>query len=230
MMMKTDSITIVLAYIGSLMLLCGCRAPVQPNPTPPSLEYWIAILKAADPALPDWEHADFVFATSQLAKMGPAAAPAAPALARALQYPRRDSYMAGQALVAIGPAAQTALPELMQALKNDRPEVRSIALYILGIIGEPAQCAVPEIASLLWDSKSSVRITAAMALDAITGKDLVEGIYEIDPARLSIPGEPPPGKPYDDSPIISKARAWWIEEGQFLNWSGKSNLCNPSRP
>lgn len=226
-MIRPDLITVALVCTASLLLLSRCGVLPQSTPTPPSLEHLIAILEASDPALPDWEYADFGFATSELAKMGPAAAPAAPALARALQYPRRDSYAAGKALVAIGPAAEGAIPELTKALKNDRLEVRSIALYVLGIISEPARCAVPEIASLLWDSKSSVRITAAMALDAITGRDLVEWIYEIDPARLSIPGESPPGKPYDDSSIISKARTWWTEEGQYLDWSGESNLCNP---
>lgn len=224
-MIRLDLIAVALICTPSLLFLSGCGVPAQPTPTPPSLERLIAILEASDPALPGWEHTDFAFATSELARMGPAAAPAAPALARALQYPRRDSYEAGKALVAIGPAGAPAVPELVKALRNDRPEVRSIAAYVLGIIGEQARCAVPEIAPLLWDSDMFARGAAAEALDAITGRDLVEWIYKIDPSRpMSISGDKPDGS------ITGKARTWWTEEGQYLDWLDESGLCNPGSP
>ncbi len=238
-MSKTGFLTTIRWISGILLLSTGCRmlAGYNPTPTPLSIEQLIAILEAGDPNSPNYkpgseEFAAFGFAIAELAKLGPAAAPAAPALARALQYPRRDSYMACKALIAIGPAAAPAIPELLKALKNknDYPLVRQCAALVLGIIGEPAKCVVPEIAPLLWDSKHSVRVTAAMALDAITGKDLVDQIYKIDPSHVRIVGDPPLGEDFDDSHIISKARAWWIEEGQHLDWLDKSNPCNPSSP
>jgi hypothetical protein len=211
-----QSLTIALVCAAGILILTSCRLLQQPTATP--LEQLVAIVE--DPDSPD-----FWFATSELAKMGPAAAPAAPSLARALRYPRRDSYMAGKALVAIGPAAEPAIPELIEALKNDRPIVRSDAAFVLGVIGESSKCAVPEIAQLLWDPDLFVRGAAAVALDAISGVDLVAEVYELKPSH--------PGRVVGDEPegtITEKARAWWIEEGQYLIWSGESGLCNPSSP
>jgi len=183
-----------------------------------SLEQLILILENPDSP-------DFSLATSELAKMGPAAAPAAPALARALRYPRHDSYTAGVALATMGPAAKSAIPELIQALEDDRSNVRLFAAFVLGTIGESAKCAVPELAPRLWDSDAWVRTAAAGALDAITGTDLVVEVYELKPSH--------PGSVTEDEPegiITGKARVWWAEKGQYLDWVDDSDLCNPSDP
>lgn len=227
-MIKPGLITTI-SCTASILILSGCGVLSQSTPTPPPIEQLIAILEASDPASPNYdvssrEFAAFGSATTDLTKLGPAAAPAAPALARALQYPRRDSYMAGKALVAIGPAAEPAIPELIEALKNDYPMVRCYAALVLGVIGESSKCAVPEIAQRLWDADQFVRGTAAPALEAITGVDLVIWRFELDPADPSIRGDEPEGS------ITGVARTWWIEEGQYLDWSGGSNLCNPSSP
>jgi hypothetical protein len=202
---------------GAIAVLAGCLAVysgvayalealgLQRSPARP-LEELIAVIEAP-------ESPEFFAAASELAAMGPAAAPAAPALARALAYPRRDSYMAARALVAIGPAGSEALPQLVQALTNERARARSDAAFVLGIIGEPARCAVPQIAQLLWDADPLARTAAAGAIEAIVGVDLVRGSVELDPARpcLVFADEP-------EGTNSGVARAWWTEEGQYLEW------------
>lgn len=205
---------VTIAYAAGILILAGCRSFHRPTATP--LEQLIKIVD--DPDSPD-----FVFATSELAKMGPTAAPAAPALARALRYPRHDSYMAGKALVAIGPAAELAIPELIQALGDDRSEVRLFAVFVLGTIGSSSNCAVPQLTPRLWDSDAGVRSAAAGALEAVTGVDLVSEVDELKPSH--------PGSVFADEPegsITGKARAWWTDEGQYLDWSGESDLCDSS--
>ncbi len=192
-------------------------------PTPPSVEQLIEIVMASDPGSPVYdpgskESESFAFAASELAKRGPAAAPAAPVLAQALRYPRRDSYLAAQALAAIGPAAESAIPELLIALGDNRSEVRVCAVFVLGVIGKPSKEAVPLIAPLLWDSDLFVRSAAAGAMERITGLDLVEDPYDLDPARAcSVFGDEPNGS------ITAKVRAWWVEEGQYSDWTEKAN-------
>jgi len=210
----------VMVIMGLLGVVMGCGG-WRPTPTPVSLEHLIAMVEAANPDLPGWDRVDLWRAVDELERLGPAAAPAAPALARALQYRRRDSYVATKALVAMGPAAAPAIPELVKALGNERTIVRSDAAFVLGTIGEPARCAVPAVASLLWDSDPWVRSAAAGALEAITGVDLVAEFHELNPETPgSVGGDEPEGK------VTGKARSWWITEGQYLDWSGKPNLCN----
>jgi hypothetical protein len=228
-MAKSGSVAIV-SCAASILILSGCSVFPRSTPTPPSIEQLIAILEASDPQLPNYdpsseEFAAFGLATTELAKLGPSAAPAAPALARALRYPRRDSYMAGKALVAMGPAAEPAIPELVQALEDARSDVRLFAAFVLGTIGESAKCAVPELTQRLWDTHAWVRTAAAGALDAITGIDLVIEAYELKPSHPgSVAGDEPEGS------ITGKARSWWMDEGQYLDWSAESAPCNPSGP
>jgi HEAT repeat protein len=211
-------LAIVCALLVGILTLTGCELNPRPTPTATSLEQLIAILQ-------DPESADFWFATTELAEMGPAAAPAAKILAKALRYPRRDSYMAGIALVSMGPAAGPAIPELVQALEDNRSGVRLFAAFILGTIGQSAKCAVPELALRLWDTDPWVRTAAAGALDAITGIDLVAEVYELVP---SVPGSVAGDEP--EGYITGKARAWWIGEGQYMDWAGESDLCKSGGP
>ena len=199
---------------GGILFLTDCNALRGPLATPESLEQLVEILKEPDSSR-------FSFATSQLAKMGSAAAPAAPILAQALRYPRRDSYMAGVALVAIGPAAGSAIPYLIEALEDNRPDIRRFAAFVLGTIGESSSCAVPKLAARLWDSEAWVRSAAAGALEAITGIDLVVETHELKPSH--------PGSVFADEPggsITGKARTWWIEQGQHMDWSDATGHCN----
>ncbi len=226
-MMRKSSSLMTLICVTCILCLTGCEAS---TPTPLPLEELIAILEASDPALVDYDDlepsegfADFIFAVNELRELGPAAAAAAPALARALQFPRRDADVACPALVAIGPSAEIAIPELTDALKSDYANARRDAAYVLGIIGERSKCAVPDIAPLLWDSDPFVRSAAAGALDKITGIDLVAKIYDLDPASdpCSVFGDS------DGGEISGEACSWWTEEGQYLDWTEGAALCDP---
>ncbi|MFH2102877.1 MAG: HEAT repeat domain-containing protein [Chloroflexota bacterium] len=155
----------------------------------------------------------FVDVIGELEARGPAASEAAPALARALAYNRRDSTIASRPLVAMGPSARLAIPILLENLGSQREDVRRNSAFVLGIIGESSQCAVPELASLLWDQDSGVRSVAAAALQAITGEILVESTQELDPSL--------PGSVFLDEPegnISGKAREWWLISGHDMDW------------
>lgn len=155
----------------------------------------------------------FLSVVEELKRRGQAASTAAPVLAQAIAYDRRDSTMATQALIAMGPAAKIAIPDLLKNLNDQRADVRLYSVFEMGIMGESSLCAVPNIASLLWDSDSEVRSAAASALDAIVGEDLVESTQELDP---SLPGSVFLDKP--EGNISGKAREWWLSMGKSIQW------------
>lgn len=123
-------------------------------------------------------------AATSLAKMGPAAERAVPALSNALAD--RDlnvRYWAASALKAVGPAAQSAVTALVQALATVPggspaldgplryyPDIRSVAAEALGAIGNRAKDAVPALNKALNDPDSGVRSAAAGALQRIAAK------------------------------------------------------------
>jgi HEAT repeat protein len=152
-------VLILVIGVGLVIFACGTE-----RAQPMSVEQLVIILET-----PDSEN--FARATQELGEMGEKAAPASLVLAKAMQYPRRDSYAAAQALIKIGPAAKGAIPELIRALENERVEVRSDAAIVLGVIGEEARCAVPYLALLLWDDLPEISSSAARAIDNITELD-----------------------------------------------------------
>ena len=205
--------------LAAVPLLIGCASP---EPTAPSLEQLIAIVEEPNSTI-----STLWFALRELEEKGPAAAPAAPALARALRHPRRDYYGAGWVLIKMGPAAESAVPELVVGLDHSSPGVRRHAAFVLGTIGESARCAVPKIARLLRDPDSGVRTASAGALELIAGVDLVEEWAELDPSPSN------PGPIFADEPvghISGRARSWWLEQGQFIDWSTGRNLCEAVTP
>ena len=170
-------IRLVYAVMVTALCLSGVACQEQAVVSTPTLEeiqVLISILETPDSA-------DFAYAADRLAQMGPSAAPSASALARALRYPRRDSYMAGRALVSIGREAETAVPLIAEALIDERSDVRLYAALALGSVGESAGCTVPQLAALLWDTDAWVRTASAAALEQVTGIDLVLDHYEINP-------------------------------------------------
>lgn len=167
---------------------------------------------------PDYQ---LVYAMEELEKRGTDAVEAAPALANAFVYSRRDAAaLASYALVAMGPSAETVIHSMVKYLENERSDIRENAAIVLGTIGEAAECAIPTLAKLLMDSGPMVRTAAAGAIERITGLDLVGADYEIEL-------EPPFGvvPDSDENHITEKARKWWLEEGQFQNWE-ISNRCD----
>jgi hypothetical protein len=151
--------------------------------------------------------------TKELARRGPSASEAAPALSVALTYPRRDSHLAGFALMAMGPDAKTAIPLLVSQLFHTRTSVRRYAALSLGTIGKSAECAVPQLASLLWHQDPETRSAASISIDAITGINLVDPEAKLNP---QVPGI----MPLDESEGVfsGPAKHWWVNNGQDMNW------------
>jgi len=213
----------------SLIFLPSCAKEGSRQHPPHTVDDLIAVIEVANPAAPGYspdsqESAAFGDTIQSLLEMGPDAAAAAPSLAAALAFPRRDSYFAARPLVSLRELAANALPILVENLNNDREEVRRNSVYVLGTIGPTASCATEDVAELLWDPDPFVRTAAAAALEAITGNDLVDSSLElsVDPARA--------GSVFADDPEgtnSSSAREWWLADGQFLQWSPGYDACSP---
>ncbi len=196
-MFKRICITLVIG----LMLTSGCspRDVLEQDISSRSTEDLIRLLE-------DQEDPDNLLGTitEELAKRGPAASAAAPALSVALTYPRRNSYLAGFALIAMGPNAKSAIPTLVSELSHERTTIRRYAALSLGAIGQAAGCAVPQLVSLLWYSNSKSRSAAAVSIDAILGIDLVDPEAKLDSQT--------PGVLALDEPegiVSGLAKEWW---------------------
>ena len=107
-------------------------------------------------------------AADQLAKLGPAAAPALPDLIAALGDTRDVRGAAAYAISQIGPAAAPATSELARLLMDEWSGNRVYAAMALGSIGPSATSAVPNLVEiLLADEDPVVRFHAAEALGSI---------------------------------------------------------------
>jgi HEAT repeat protein len=110
------------------------------------------------------EQTEFVHeaAARVLGRLGPAAAPAAPALAQALcDQSERVRSAAARALGEIGGEAA---PVLVSALASEDHVLREAAATTLGRLGPAARCAVPALTAALRDPRVGVRQAAAQAL------------------------------------------------------------------
>src|SRR5215510_5283575 len=109
--MKYSLICIILFALGLASTGCNQRNLTEEDLSNKSNEELIRILEDQNGP----EHL-FSAVTKELAKRGPSASEAAPALSLALTYPRRDSHLAGFALMAMGPQAKEAIPTLFSEL------------------------------------------------------------------------------------------------------------------
>jgi HEAT repeat protein len=107
-----------------------------------------------------------------LARMGPAAAPAVPALIECLDEAREGiRNQAARTLRDIGPAAAEAVEPLATLLTHDKDwGVRCYAAEALGAIGPAAKAAAPELKLALKDPMVQVRNAAGEALQKIQAK------------------------------------------------------------
>jgi hypothetical protein len=233
-----------------ILLLTACTpitATVQPTlpvntPLPAAtntnipLQYYdpvdglIAIMEVSDPTSSKYDpgsaaYAEFPDTLKQLAALNSSSNNAASMLAYALGFPRKDSILAAQALISLGPDwAATDLPDLIDYLTNQRPEVRMYSAIVLSITGDKGSCSLGNIGPLLWDPDPFVRTSAALAIQGITGEDLVADEYAITPDYLSsnpVAADTPEGK------IVGAARIWWTEQGSKVNWHPSYDLCDP---
>jgi HEAT repeat protein len=109
-----------------------------------------------------------------LAKIGPDAAPAIPALCKALYHPNVDvKKQVAETLGAIGPAANTAVGDLLNAsVATDCQKAVAEAIGKIGV------AAVPRLIKALEDFSPQIRLTAVMALEQI-GPDAKEAIQPL---------------------------------------------------
>jgi hypothetical protein len=150
--------------LGAFVLArIGAPDAVQPPRVPSDLAGLIRTLGDPDPVLRG-------MAALTLRDMGPAAAPALPALAAALRDTDTGVRMtAADAIARQGKAAAAVLDALMAAARNPQEHVhvqRSLALA-LGAIGPAASPAIPILHQM--ETVPRVRFTAATAIRRING-------------------------------------------------------------
>jgi hypothetical protein len=194
------------------------------------VEELLQTLEASDPASPTYDpassaYAEFPQVVKQLAAHNATTNNAASMLGYALGFPRPDSILAARALISLGPDwAATELPALITHLNNPRPEVRLYSLFVLSLTGDNGSCSLGNIGPLLWDADPYVRTSAALAIQAITGKALVTDAYLINPDDLS---STPPAAVTPEGKIVALARSWWTDHGSKINWHPSYDLCYP---
>lgn len=190
----------------------------------------IALLEVSDPSSNTYNpgspaYTEFPHILERLAAMNASTNNAASMLAYAMGFPRKDSILAAKALISLGPDwAATDLPSLISYLTNQRPEVRMYSAIVLSITGGNGSCSLGYIGPLLWDPDAYVRTSAALAIQGITGMDLVQNTYTITPDHLStspVAADTPEGK------ITGATRTWWTDHGSKVNWHPRYDLCDP---
>jgi HEAT repeat protein len=104
-----------------------------------------------------------------LESLGPAAAPAARALVRALTDPDRFvRWAAARTLGKIAPAeAESVVPALARLLGDPDPDVRLAAAAALERYGPPARTALPDLIAALKAQDADFRLSAIRALRSI---------------------------------------------------------------
>ena len=134
---------------------------------------------------------------SILGQMGPAAKPAAPALAEVVQQDKsvRARCEALLALGGIGPDAALALSAILDALRDPDEKVCYSACYALGKIGPAASAAKPALQKKLKDTDPTVTLAAAWALAGNRSqmfRDVAGGGSTVDPGPVGPRAEDPP--------------------------------------
>jgi len=105
-----------------------------------------------------------VRAMQVLARIGPDAAPAVPALAELLKAgdaPTKTEAL--YALGAVGPGAEPAVETIITQLGDTDPRVAQAASYALGKIGPAANAAIPALAKLGQSEDELLRLTSVWA-------------------------------------------------------------------
>jgi HEAT repeat protein len=160
---------------------------------------------AVEALVPLLKTGDRVAAVEALARFGPRASPAVPALIQVLGDADEDArWNAADALGQIGPEARAAVPRLIAVLKDESAEVREHSAESLGQIGAEPESVIPALVMTLKDENPKVRrdaarslgqfgpkaTTAVLALQALS-KDTSDSVREavaksllqIDPSR-----------------------------------------------
>jgi HEAT repeat protein len=119
-------------------------------------------------AITDQDAAVRLVAAARLRQLGPAASPAAKALAAALADSSTDvAEAAGEALLRIGPPA---VEPLAEQLASSNPAARKLAIVCLAKLGPVAKSAATAIAKSRQDSDPQIRELAEATLKRLEGK------------------------------------------------------------
>ena len=141
-------------------LLCLLSPAWGQGAPEPAVAEWVERLGDPDP---DVRRA----AAVSLRRLGPGAAPAVPALARALRDDP-DEWVCDAAAKALSEVGAPAVPALIEALREaDRPEVRLASAVALSQQEAVAARAVPALIDALEDDAEPVRRQAAKGLARI---------------------------------------------------------------
>jgi hypothetical protein len=173
----------------------------SPLPTPPStLPELIEDLSGDDELAK-------LSAIYRLAEMGDEAATAVPMLSKNLQDRHSDVRIAAAfALGEIGPDAKSSIPELSLFMLTDFAQGGVAAAKSLGKIGDKS--AIPALVQALDNRYWVVGVTAAESIGILTDEQFTDfggPGYFLDKDGIPL--------------IILDAKKWWIEEGQYENWS-----------
>ncbi len=120
----------------------------------------IRVLEGVLPTQEGWQ------AAYALGRMGPAAAPAVPALIEALKREKvpRVFRTPPSSSFALGQIREPAIPALLAVLEHPQPEVRLAAVLAFNFMGSHALSAVPELQKLLGDPDPEIRQVTAITL------------------------------------------------------------------
>jgi hypothetical protein len=118
------------------------------------------------------------------------------------------------ALKHLGPKASSAIPDLIDLLHSDKNiNVSVYAADALGFVGD--RTVIPELAVGLFSENpyqsDDVAISCAKSIARITGEQFTD--YDSNGAYTLSEN----GVPY----IVLDAREWWLETGQYEDWSIK---------
>jgi outer membrane protein assembly factor BamB len=164
-----------------------------------------------------------IYAAEALASIGPAAAAATPALAKALSDPVAGvRWAAGEALAAIGPSAAPAVPRLIEALNDEFLYVRICAAGALGHIGPNAAAAADPLRTAATDP--AMRAEAEWALGKITG------VASKRPAAAPIAPSAAAGAPASAPPLGDPPVVWNPVTRRNIAWSAPLGNDTFGRP
>jgi HEAT repeat protein len=214
-----------------ITFLSGCKSAIGVKPSLEGLETRDVAEHSPRPTpedtlpeliddLSDNEPEVRVVSAYALTEYGNEAIVAIPALKANLYYEGYSEVRrsAAIALGTLGPLAQETVPDLMLVIKED-DTLRVIIAVVDALASINDASTIPTIASMLYydeerflsnESFHELAIVSSEAIGQLADKEFVDagsGIYTLD--KEGVPN------------IVSEAREWWEEDGQFRDWNSQ---------
>jgi HEAT repeat protein len=227
----------IIIVASSILMTTACSSfsASTSTPTPrllPTTVPELAALVAGESA----EGPPPIDAIRALGDIGPAAAPAVPAIISALEYYEDHGSTisaAAQALGKIGAPAAPAVPELVtviltlnQGTSMETQLALTDAVVALGRIGPQAAPAVPTLAQQLHSSNEGVALYAAWSIAQIARNEWPDAERQVIymSGIPSLGGSASVEKNRDgEYLIVIAAREWWTSEGKHREWPAISD-------